>query len=117
MPGAVAVFRAFRLGTLRQVALTREALIRDCPECVRLGWRITASTEDVPEAEGVVHDWSRNGCGGLHAHWICPLCGQEHWSDFEFRLSNPALWLCEQGGGEVCLVHWRHEDDGPAKGP
>jgi hypothetical protein len=107
------VFRAFRRnGNLAQVAPSEAQIIELCPESRRRGWRIVASDEDVPEVTGVVRDWSRGGGrGGRKVHWLCPLCGQEHWSDFEPHAtgSNPVLWLCEGGGGAVCLVHWQHE--------
>jgi hypothetical protein len=105
------VFRAFRRnGKLAQVGLSEAQVVALCPESRRRGWRIVASDEDVLDATGVVRDWSRGGgCGGLHVHWLCPLCGREHISDFEHADSNPVLWLCEGGGGAVCLVHWQHE--------
>jgi hypothetical protein len=107
------VFRLFRRnGDLAQVALSEAQLVELCPESRRLGWRIVASDENVPEATGTVRDWSGGaGCGGRKVHWQCPLCDQEHWSDLKphAAVANPVLWLCEGGGGTVCLVHWQHE--------
>jgi hypothetical protein len=107
------VYRAFRRnGNLAQVALSEAQIVELCPESRRRGWRIVATDEDVASATGIVHDWSRGGgCGGLHVHWLCPLCSKEHYSDFDANatISNPVLWLCESGSGAVCLVHWQHE--------
>ena len=106
------VFRAFRRnGDLAQAALSEAQVTELCPESLGRGWRIVASDEEVPQATGVVHDWSRGeGRAGLHIHWLCPICQRPHVSDFQpHAISNPVLWLCESGGGAVCLVHWQHE--------
>jgi len=106
------VYRVFRPnGDLAQVALSASQAIELCPESRRRGWRVLAFDEEVPQATGLVRDWDRGGgCGGRKLHWQCPICGQEHWSDFDpLAVSNPVLWLCEGGGGAVCLIHWSHE--------
>jgi hypothetical protein len=108
------VFRAFAKGKLRQIGLSAEQVRRLCPQSENPGWTLERSVESVPEAEGVVIDWTKHGgCGGEHVHWQCPHCGAEHISDFDPHAdSNPALWFCERShAGEMCLVYWRHEED------
>jgi hypothetical protein len=108
----VIVYRAFEGGELRAVGLTEDAVVRLCPEARDKGWSIQAAEEDVPDARGVVTDWNQHGgsARGPKVHWNCPCCGgREHWSDFAYADTNPALWFCWEGGGRICLVQWDHE--------
>src|SRR5262245_13064947 len=109
----IEVFRAFEGDRVWQIGLSAEQVQRLCHEAGSPGWRIESCIEHVTTAEGLVIDWSKHGgCGGEHVHWVCPLCGEEHMTDFEPHAeSNPALWFCERGRG-ICLVSWRYEEVG-----
>jgi hypothetical protein len=99
----VEVFRAFEHGELRYIGLSVEQVRRLCPASAGPGWSVASGHEPVSEAVGVVHAWPS---GRNRVHWVCPLCGGEHISDFEPHADgNPALWFCERGDG-MCLVHW-----------
>jgi hypothetical protein len=100
-------FHAMKDGRCWQIGLSADQVGRLCSveACM-----IERDEAEVGEATGLVIDWgSRGGCGGLHVHWTCPLCGAEHISDSHPHAdSNPVLWFCERGRG-MCLVHWDHE--------
>lgn len=109
--GRVQVFRALEQGQLRRIGLSEETIRRLCPEATELGWTIESSVEEVAISHGIVVDWEKHGgCGAEHVHWICPLCDQQHFTDFDPPAdSNPVLWFCEKGRG-ACLVHWQMEE-------
>ena len=67
-------------------------------------WSAVTDDEDVPVVSGVPHDWSdEGGCGGVHIHWQCPYCDEEHYTDDDLEDESPYLWFCENGRGLVLV--------------
>lgn len=68
-------------------------------------WKLVVSDEDVRVAEGSRHDWSaEGGCGGVHVHYICPYCNEEHYTDDDPNDVPPFLWFCERSDNLILVT-------------
>jgi hypothetical protein len=67
-------------------------------------WTFESEELEVPLITGEAHDWdAEGGSGGVHIHWLCPLCGTMHYTDEDTHDHSPFLWLCERGKGIVLV--------------
>ena len=67
-------------------------------------WDFKSEVVEVPVTIGEAHDWSaEGGSGGVHIHWLCPHCGEAHYTDEDPDDCSPFLWFCEHGEGVVLV--------------
>jgi hypothetical protein len=111
----IQVWRAYLDGECKQIHQTQQELWHAVETNnawykprQRSRWTTECVEEDVPIVEGEAHDWNaEGGCGGVHVHWICPVCGTLHICD-QYEERSPALWFCQDARHEaVVLVSWR----------
>ena len=97
------VHRALLNGDCKQIDKSLERLVlsveQDSPWYTESNadcWDYITTSETVPVVSTVAHDWSaEGGCGGIHLHFKCPVCGTDRYGDDDPTDNLPYLWYAE----------------------
>src|SRR5262249_4966001 len=65
-------------------------------------WSVRSVEQEIPVVQGIAHHWTaEGGCGGVHIHWQCPFCSDEHYTDDDPHDESPVV-LRAWPGNRAC---------------